>query len=593
MAVYRTFLSRWEPSWGLLPAGSLVLYPRNPTWNDFGHQVLASINIKAFDGRCLTLNGFVVCLTGDAEAPVRASFNRWIMELEKEASGPLIPADFDEPRFVTLLSDDKTYRELAEWALSLEERMSILLAINDMNLARVAQTIPPELVDLVIADEAFTHGVMRTSSAYRAYSKGARYVSREVPPWIADARLDIAVEVQLKGFDAAHAADFTFAGEPKLVSDRIKVLIGKNGTGKSQLLKQLVGSLALQADPSGTHVFRDMNNSEFSASAATWQAIPNAVLVFSTDDEVVFPRKVRLDAPLDYWHFSLASRVDDGEPFDPARLPLGRAMLDLLRDDSKLLDKRRFDIFRDIVDPVLPLSLIHLPLKEFPLKVPGVITDESGLLWFPLENVPSGEQQQLYLTAAVDTTRDVALIDASSRKFPPSSGQRVYLRFASLALCVISQGSLIVLDEPETHLHPNFISEFMKLVHDLLTATSSIALVATHSPYVVREVPTTCVHVVQRVGNVPSMGEVHLKTLGASVSSISDAVFGDATATRFHRILAEKMSKQVKEVSPSEEVRVEWLLKHFGDELNAEMLSTIRFLMSQDADMAQAGGADA
>lgn len=581
MARFKTFVARRRPAWSALPASSVVLVPSNPTWNDFGKQVLATINIKDAQSRTLTLDGFVIALTGDPATPTRSSFFDWVVELQQQQDRP-VPADFDEPAFLTLLSDDRTYRALAEWAGSRKQRHAILLAINDINLARVAHSIPRDLIDQVTADETFTLGVMRSSSAYRAFAKGARYVSREPQPWIEDARLDFVANVRLKGFDAHHAVEFTFEGTPSIVSDRVHVLIGKNGTGKSQLLNQLVGSLALNSDSSNSDVFPDKSNSLYAASAASWHAIPNSVLVFSTDDEHVFPREVRLDAPLDYWHFSLASRAIDEPSLDPNTLPLGRALLDLIRDDAELNEKRRFRIFRDIVDPVLPLSRIHLPLRSAPRKVSGVVEDESGQLWLSLADVPRGEQALLYLAAAVDTTCDIALMD-SAQVFPPSSGQRVFLRFATLALCAISQGSLLILDEPETHLHPNFISEFMTLLHDLLTATSSIALIATHSPYVVREVPTACVHVVRRQGNTPSIGDVYLKTLGASVSSISDAVFGDASATKFHRILAQKMSKEGMEVSANEVERVAWLLATYGEDLNAEMLSTIRFLMSRPA----------
>jgi energy-coupling factor transporter ATP-binding protein EcfA2 len=315
--------------------------------------------------------------------------------------------------------------------------------------------------------------------------------------------------------------------------------------------------------------------------------------VFSADDGDTFPRVARFDTPLDYSYFSLASRDEDESSTGLGALPLGRALLDLIRDESKLLNRTRFKIFQDIVDPVLPLALIHLPLRRRPRGIHGIKTDENGRLWTSLSNVPSSEQARLTLAAAVDTSRELALIDSDSKTFPPSSGQRVYLRFATLALSVISQGSLIVLDEPETHLHPNFISEFMNLLHELLIATSSIALVATHSPYVVREVPTACVHVVERDANVPSIGKVHLKTLGASVSSISDAVFGDATVTKFHRILAEKLSAEGKAVSNTESERIEWLITTFGPELNAEMLSTIRFMMSNEAGDSEVGDDDA
>ena len=95
----------------------------------------------------------------------------------------------------------------------------------------------------------------------------------------------------------------------------------------------------------------------------------------------------------------------------------------------------------------------------------------------------------------------------------------------------------------------------------------------------VREVPSICVHVVRVEGNAPEIGGVHLKTLGASVSSISDAVFSDSTAARFHYVIARELAKQAKEHVGTEAQRVAWLVKTFGDELNTEMLSAIRFEM--------------
>jgi len=583
VAEYKVFVSKDDPVRERMPERSVVLTPRNPGWNDFGNQVAATISIKGVGDKFLSLDAFVVVLSDSPDVTLRNSFSGWVSELQAQTTEMLIPTKFDERVFLTLLDDDKSYRDLAGWCESLEERFSILLAIGDICMARVHSSVSEGTLEKVLEDDTFTLGVLRTGSAYRAFVKGPRYVARAVIPWSTDARANIKVDVLLNGFQAPHVTTLAFTGAQSMVSDRVQVLIGKNGTGKSQLLRQLIGSLALRADTSGQTVFPDTPNADFSAAAAEWKALPNSVLVFSIDHEDLLPRSVRLDAPLDYWYFSFASQTEHMSSVASAAMPLGRAVLDLIRDDSLLNGAPRFQIFENIVDPVLPLSVIHLPLKRFPKMVRGAIKDVDGHLWIPLSAVPSGEQALLYLASAVDLTRDLALIDSEMRPFPPSSGQRVYLRFAALSLCAISQASLIILDEPETHLHPNFISEFMSLLHDLLTATNSIALIATHSPYVVREVPTSCVHVVSRESDTPSIGSVHLKTLGASVSSISDAVFGDAAATKFHRKVAVALSRQGKKASTSEAGRVSWLLENFGEELNAEMLSTIRFLMSSDS----------
>lgn len=579
---FETFLARSLPSLNNQPLQSIVISPKNPTWNDFGNQILADIRIKDNKSRTLQLIGFVMPLSQDEGQFFKKSFYSWVTNLEERANSQLISQAFHESAFMSLLDDDQSYRKLAQWCGSLEMRVNILTATNDINLARSLKVDGEELIEKIVQDDVFKLGVMRSSSAYRAFAKGGRFILRNINPWIEDARFDINIDVNLKGFDQAHVAKFIFSGKPTIVSDRVQVFIGKNGTGKSQLLNQLIGSLALSVDGSGAEVFDDKQNHIFFDDAADWKKFPNSVLVFSTDYNDIFPRNVRFDAALDYWYFSLASQVERVKNIDQGSLSLSRALLDLIRDESQILGKRRFKIFEKIINGILPLSQIHLPLKRNQNNVPHHLRDSSGLEWFSLEYLPSSEQALLHIAAAVDISRDLALIDENGKLFPPSSGQRVFLRFVTLALSVISQGSMIVIDEPETHLHPNLISEFMKLLHELLTATSSIAVVATHSPYVVREVPTVCVHVVVREGNTPSIGSVHLKTLGASVSSISDAVFGDAAATKFHRVVAERLSKEGKNISNGESERVNWLLSNFGSELNSEMLSTIRFLMERD-----------
>lgn len=62
----------------------------------------------------------------------------------------------------------------------------------------------------------------------------------------------------------------------------------------------------------------------------------------------------------------------------------------------------------------------------------------------------------------------------------------------------IENGSLLLIDEPETHLHPNFISLIISALHKILTATGSYSIISTHSVYIVREVPQDQVIILER-----------------------------------------------------------------------------------------------
>jgi len=564
------------------PAGSVLLYPSKPTWNDFGFQVRAKLRVRPLDERPpLTMDCFVLAIEDDGEG-VRKSFAEWITTLPSSNFSTLlhVAPSSDNLQFVTLLGDDATYRSLAEWAADLSERLAVLFCANDLNLARVENVVPSSKLEVITRTDAFTLGVMRSSAAYRAYHKGARYITREeLLPLVNDARGPFQIDVKLRGFEEAHRLGIQFSQDKSLVSDRAHVFIGKNGTGKTQLLRQVIGSLARQADKSEADVFLDQPNSEFHTAALSGLAIPNAVLLFSSELGDLYPQKARLDTPLDYSYFSLAAAA--AHTSNPSEGHIVSAIRDLVRDDSLLRGSSRLDVLGRVLGPVIPSSQIHLPIRKKSARVNGTVLDKQGMRWLALDRVSGGEQQRLYLAADIDEDRDISLLDSDGNEYPPSSGQRVYLRFAAKALSVISVASLLLLDEPETHLHPNFISEFMTLLHEILEATNSIALIATHSPFVVREVPGHCVRVFVRAGGVPEVTGVHLRTLGASVSSISDAVFGDATARKFHNLIAHQIATKAAGAALSERERVAWVWETYGHELNTEMLSTIRFLMNR------------
>jgi energy-coupling factor transporter ATP-binding protein EcfA2 len=137
------------------------------------------------------------------------------------------------------------------------------------------------------------------------------------------------------------------------------------------------------------------------------------------------------------------------------------------------------------------------------------------------------------------------------------------------------KGSLVILDEPETHLHPNLISDFMRVLAKLLEVNKSIALIATHSPFVVRELPSRCVHVFSIDEDTnPSINSAYLRTLGASIDRLSIDIFGDAESEQLNLELAKSIANSDRSFDD--------ILAEFGQELSSEMLSLVRELMTKD-----------
>jgi energy-coupling factor transporter ATP-binding protein EcfA2 len=136
---------------------------------------------------------------------------------------------------------------------------------------------------------------------------------------------------------------------------------------------------------------------------------------------------------------------------------------------------------------------------------------------------------------------------------------------------------VLLFDEPETHLHPNLITEFVRLLDRLLEMTGSVAIVATHSAYFVREVPRGQVIVLRQTdadSNKIEAIQPRLKTLGADIGEISHFVFGDEL---FGRLLGKVREKIVKN-----QAKAAKLLSSIEEDLSVEAWMNLNRLVPEE-----------
>tara|TARA_B100000929_G_scaffold273374_1_gene245707 strand:+ start:55 stop:717 length:663 start_codon:yes stop_codon:yes gene_type:complete len=161
--------------------------------------------------------------------------------------------------------------------------------------------------------------------------------------------------------------------------------------------------------------------------------------------------------------------------------------------------------------------------------------------------------------------------------YPLSSGELSFLRFAAQASLNIENGSLLLLDEPETHLHPNFISQFTALLNQLLTNTGSAAIIATHSAYFVREVFQKQVIILRSDNDGNIISEIPLmRTFGADVGSISYFVFGEDESSKLGTQVEDKLVKEFQTWDS--------LYHKYKDELSLELLATLKEKMKNKSE---------
>nr|WP_229260909.1 AAA family ATPase [Duganella levis] len=232
-------------------------------------------------------------------------------------------------------------------------------------------------------------------------------------------------------------------------------------------------------------------------------------------------------------------------------------IVQVARSEEHIRNISRWEIFLDAI------TAIH---RWEEIQLPGV----DG--YMPMRDLRSaGEAEILQKLAFVNQKKDPVRVIAG-KGYPLSSGEISFLRFAAQASLHIENGSLLLLDEPETHLHPNFISQIVLLLDNLLRLTSSAAIIATHSVYFVREVFPSQVTVlsVDERGGVLAV-KPRLQTFGADVGSISYFVFGEDEPSRLASRVESQLLKNFKNWDE--------LYRRYKDELSTEVLGELREAM--------------
>ena len=107
-----------------------------------------------------------------------------------------------------------------------------------------------------------------------------------------------------------------------------------------------------------------------------------------------------------------------------------------------------------------------------------------------------------------------------------SSGQNSILSVFANVLAEIRFNSLLLMDEPETHLHPQAISKLMKMLLGILEYYKSFCILATHSPLIIRELTSDCVYVMESIGTDRSVRFIGSESLGANLTTLTNEIFG-------------------------------------------------------------------
>lgn len=350
---------------------------------------------------------------------------------------PELPTRFTElpAGFVALGQQVATYQRLSGLAPALAS--TILRGLHDIVFRPVRGLENQMWFQKSLARFAAARAAIVTAPTILAAAAlvDARFA---VPPPRSDT-LDVGVRARLKGFSTEHSLNLSFVrGGEAAQQRRIVVIVGPNGTGKTQLLAALARSLS------------GLSTDDITVAPDKPFSLVIAVS-YGAFDHFLLPRLP--DAPISYVYCGL--RV-------PARDP-SRIVLDI---DQAIVE---------VVDRIEKLSEDPARLRAWGDALEIVqLAELRRLLGRGPEAIRRHMREQL------------------------SAGQKLVALTISNLAAHLQTGAIVLHDEPETHLHPNMLSALLRAVHMLLDRFASFGVIATHSVLPAQETPASNVVVLDR-----------------------------------------------------------------------------------------------
>ena len=152
-----------------------------------------------------------------------------------------------------------------------------------------------------------------------------------------------------------------------------------------------------------------------------------------------------------------------------------------------------------------------------------------------------------------------------------SSGHKIILLTVVNLVNFVEEKTLVIMDEPEEHLHPPLVSAFIRALSELMSYRNGVAIIATHSPVIVQEVPRRCVWKIRGHGKYRKFEHPEIETFGENLGEITTEIFGyDVGSTGFHTILKNVANRKNS---------YEKALNEFQGELGKEAKSILRAYM--------------
>jgi len=479
--------------------------PKHPTrnagilirdnWDDHGHKTSFDLTIYDAEGNEFEIGYVKISLTG---LGTRSGFT----ELDDRFATL-------EDGYFSLGQNDTYYENLNQFAD--KHRILILDSLRDVAFRE-------EYYEQLEAEPVKDDSLFRTISAYEfdQFKRIAQGKPRLTP---------FRFSFQSKGFEGERPPpplEFRVIAS-SLPPTNVHAIIGRNGSGKTHTLNSMQSSLLeIAAD------VESMGHFQYSKSGKFGEFANLVSISFSAFDESRIDRNAKTDeSSIRYVRIGLNGSFDSQSTKKTQRAEAE----DHIYEPAALVPGRIAASF------VESLEIVRSPGKR-ELWEEALVTLEADPGFEALnirDKFSAIEQEDDYKNSSIDPgTQYFDFFQALS------SGHQIVLLSITKLVHHVEQNSLVLIDEPETHLHPPLLAAFIRSLSDLLHHRNGVAIVATHSPVVLQEVPKNCVWILDRIGSIQTAERPDIETFGENLGILTRKVFGYSVyKSGFHQLLRE------------------------------------------------------
>ncbi|TGM04717.1 ATP-binding cassette domain-containing protein [Leptospira yasudae] len=137
-----------------------------------------------------------------------------------------------------------------------------------------------------------------------------------------------------------------------------------------------------------------------------------------------------------------------------------------------------------------------------------------------------------------------------------SSGQKFMVYTFTQILSIIKENSILLFDEPETHLHPNGQSSMLTCLQYILNEYSSFAILATHSPVFLQGVLKENTIFLSKIGKDRIINPLVNESFGQNFSVLTEEIFGFNEGNHF---FAERIKNLIQTYGKEDKVLLKLL----------------------------------